>query len=145
MGVVVTRISPEEHRALARWAADCAERVLELYERDRPGDDRPRRAVQAARGWAGGGAGAGSAREAASAAQAAARATSDPAARAAARSAGHAAATADQPRRAGLAATYAATAASSASATDASAAALERRWQHARLPDRGLERVAFPA
>ena len=31
-----------QHRQLALWATDCAERVLPLFERERLGDDRPR-------------------------------------------------------------------------------------------------------
>jgi len=34
---------------LRLFACDCAERVLYLYEREFPGDDRPRRAIQVAR------------------------------------------------------------------------------------------------
>lgn len=37
------------HHLLAAWAADCAERVLSLFEEHSP-DDRPRRAI--ARAWA---------------------------------------------------------------------------------------------
>lgn len=33
-------------------AADCAEEALPIYERERPGDDRPRRAIEAARAYA---------------------------------------------------------------------------------------------
>ena len=34
------------------FAADCAEEVLYLFERERPGDDRPRKAIEAARAFA---------------------------------------------------------------------------------------------
>ena len=37
------------HSDLRLFACDCAERVLYLYEREFPGDDRPRRAIQVAR------------------------------------------------------------------------------------------------
>jgi hypothetical protein len=40
-----------DHRRLALWAADCAEHVLEHFERASPDDDRPRRAIEAARAW----------------------------------------------------------------------------------------------
>ena len=48
------------HTALETWndctarlfAADCAERVLPLFERERPHDDRPRKAIEAARAFA---------------------------------------------------------------------------------------------
>jgi hypothetical protein len=39
------------HRLLARWAADCAEHVLPLFETVQPLDPRPRRAVEQARAW----------------------------------------------------------------------------------------------
>ncbi len=38
-----------EMRYLVTLEADCAQRVLWLFEAARPGDDRPRRAIQAAR------------------------------------------------------------------------------------------------
>ena len=41
-----------DHHRLALWAADCAEHVLYLFEQERPGDDRPRRAIVLARAWA---------------------------------------------------------------------------------------------
>ncbi|HEX8297628.1 MAG TPA: hypothetical protein VF594_00595, partial [Rubricoccaceae bacterium] len=82
-------LGPDEHRLLASWAADCAERVLGFTL-----DERPRRAVDAARAWARGNTAVGLAQAAAWAAHAAARdATAAPAV-AAARAAGHAAATA---------------------------------------------------
>ena len=40
-----------DHHFLALWAADCAEHVLDLFERVRPGDDRPRHAIELARAW----------------------------------------------------------------------------------------------
>jgi hypothetical protein len=39
-------------RSARLFAADCAERVLPIFERERPGDDRPRKAVEAARAFA---------------------------------------------------------------------------------------------
>ena len=41
-----------DHHLLAFWAADCAEHVLHHFEHARPGDDRPRRAIELARAWA---------------------------------------------------------------------------------------------
>ncbi|HEX8326358.1 MAG TPA: hypothetical protein VF629_02370 [Hymenobacter sp.] len=82
-----------EHKRLAVWAADCAERVLGLFEQACPHDDRPRRAVAAARAWAQNDLTVSEARQFAFAAHAAARDAQDPAAVAAARAAGHAAAT----------------------------------------------------
>ena len=63
-------------RELRLFAADEAERVLYLFERQFPGDDRPRKAIQVARDCANGqiGVAAGAARVAARAARTAARA-----------------------------------------------------------------------
>ncbi|MEZ4620697.1 MAG: hypothetical protein R2867_35020 [Caldilineaceae bacterium] len=36
---------------LATWAADCAERVLQLFEEVSPTDERPRAAINACRMW----------------------------------------------------------------------------------------------
>jgi hypothetical protein len=44
-------LSDADHRLLALWAADCAEHVLGLFERERPDDDRPRRAIGLGRAW----------------------------------------------------------------------------------------------
>lgn len=44
----------EHHQLLARWAAECAEHVLALFETVQPGDARPRDAIVAARAWADG-------------------------------------------------------------------------------------------
>ena len=41
-----------EHKLLAIWAADCAERVLPLFEQVQPKDDRPRKAIEKCRTWA---------------------------------------------------------------------------------------------
>jgi len=41
-----------DHHRLALWAADCAEHVLHHFEAARPGDDRPRRAIEMGRAWA---------------------------------------------------------------------------------------------
>lgn len=39
----------KNRRIISLFAADCAERVLPIFERDRPDDDRPRRAIVVAR------------------------------------------------------------------------------------------------
>ena len=90
-----------DQKALALWAADCAERALPFFEKEYPHDDRPRKAIQAARAWARGEITVGQARASAFAAHAAARDAARnrhpaacAAAVAAARAAGHAAATA---------------------------------------------------
>lgn len=144
MGKIAVRLDTDQHHALARWAAECAEHVLPVFEGACPGDDRPRRAVEAARAWAAGELSALAARDTAFAAHDAARQASDAGAQAAARAAAHAAATGHVAGHAAHAATYAATAASCADPADPAAAAEERQWQLHRLP-RGLGRVAFPA
>jgi hypothetical protein len=44
-------LTDADHRLLALWAAECAEHVLPLFERERPEDARPRRAIELARVW----------------------------------------------------------------------------------------------
>jgi len=80
----------ESHKILARWGADCAKRVLPLFEREND-DPRPRLAIEAVRAWARGQVKAGIAMKASLAAHAAARDACDPSAIAAARAAGQAA------------------------------------------------------
>ena len=125
------------HRILAVWAADCAERALPYFERRHPGDDRPRKAIQAARAWARTGVfRMADVRNISLAAHAAAREVEkDDAARSAARAAGQAMATAHVPRHAIAAAIYAATAfRDAADDPDAEAATLkERNWQFRHL------------
>lgn len=133
----------EDHEALALWAADCAERVLTLFEQVHPTDDRPRLAIEAARAWASGQLPMTEAGAAASAAHKAAREAEHPAARSAARAAGHAAATAQVVTHAPHAAAYAAKAATQAS-EDEMAMVEERDWQYRRLPDH-LRAKVFPA
>jgi hypothetical protein len=40
-----------DHRTLAIWAAECAERVLPLFEKENPEDGRPRQAIVKLREW----------------------------------------------------------------------------------------------
>lgn len=47
-------LSMESLRALADWAANCAERSLEVYEAQSHGDARPRAAIESSRAFAGG-------------------------------------------------------------------------------------------
>ena len=110
---------------LALWAADCAERVLPLFEKQHPQDDRPRQAIEAARAWVRGQIQCGAARNAAVAAHAAARNSDDEAARAVARASGHAAGTAHMAGHARHAAAYALKAAGKTKECD---------WQFRRLP-----------
>lgn len=44
-------VSNEDHQALVLWAADCAQRILACFERERPEDDRPQKALEAGRVW----------------------------------------------------------------------------------------------
>lgn len=81
-------------RAIGGWAADCAERVLPLFEACAPADPRPRAALEGIRAFARGGKRAARLRTLAIAANAAARDVREPAAAAAARAAGLAAASA---------------------------------------------------
>lgn len=130
---------------LALWAALCAERVLPQFERACPGDDRPRRAIVAARAWVRGELPVAEARARALLAHAAARATLDVAARAAARAAGHAAATAHASGHARHAAACAAAAVAAASNGSALTARLEEcEWQARQLPPH-LRAAALPA
>ncbi|WP_369824826.1 putative immunity protein [Cellulosimicrobium sp. KWT-B] len=44
-------LTDEHHHQIARWAVDCAEHVLPIFERARPHDTRPRDALDVARAW----------------------------------------------------------------------------------------------
>ena len=83
----------KRHQLLATWAADCAEHVLPLFEKE-SFDDRPRKAIEVIRAWVRGEVAVGAAQKAAYAAHAAAKEAKSPAAIAAARSTGQAVATA---------------------------------------------------
>ncbi|HEX6141044.1 MAG TPA: hypothetical protein VF013_11375 [Candidatus Limnocylindria bacterium] len=124
-----------DHHLLASWAADCAEHVLHHFERARPGDVRPRRAIELARAWARGEVGMTEARTAAGHANAAARDLAG-AARHAAYAAAQAAAVAHVAAHELGAAAYAVKAARAAAAQPSSeeAGREECRWQRARLP-----------
>lgn len=131
------RYSKEDQKTMAAWAADCAERVLPLFEDACPDDDRPRRAIEECRAWVRTGvftmAGI---RGASLAAHAAARdAKENDAARFAARAAGQAVATAHVPQHAFGSAYYALKAVAAANQADAeTAVARERAWQLRGLP-----------
>jgi hypothetical protein len=45
------KYSREDQRSLATWAANCAERVLPIFEKACPKDDRPRKAIEECRTW----------------------------------------------------------------------------------------------
>ena len=46
----LVRVCPDGKRIAVEFAADCAERVLPIWEARYPDDDRPRKAIEAARG-----------------------------------------------------------------------------------------------
>src|SRR3954471_13938514 len=45
-------LSQADRRIVALWAADCAERVIGLFEAEAPGDGRPREAIARTRAFA---------------------------------------------------------------------------------------------
>jgi Imm-5 like putative immunity protein len=122
-------LSEADRRIIAVWAADCAERVLGLFEVEAPWDSRPRDAIARTRAFARGEldvageirrrfAGGGAARE-----------VSSPAAVAAARAAGQAASVSHMGAHALGAAAYAAKAAGLAAPDQLDAVSQEIRWQ----------------
>ena len=157
-------LSEEDRRLVGVWAADCAERVLPLFEAKAPSDTRPRQAIEGIRAFALEGKRTGRLRSLAWAAYAAAREVGDPVATAAARAAGLAAATAylhalATPHQANHVlgpATYGARARELAAVDDPSVGAEEIRWaiEHAspavravvrRMPVRGPGRSRLGA
>jgi len=130
-----------DHRTLAVWAMDCAERVLPYFEEKYPEDHRPRNAIDALQAWINTGVfKMADIRKASLASHAAAREVREEnAARSAARAAGQAVATAHVPTHSIGAANYALQAihrASSSSDADA-AVAKERHWQYQHLLELG--------
>ncbi len=134
------RLDVQDHRLLAIWASDCAKHVLPYFEGIYPEDNRPRKAIEAARAWVHGDLPVVEARKAAFASHAAARDAKNVAAQAAARAAGHAAATAHVADHARHAVAYAVKAVSAAGGDGKP----ERDWQYRRLPEH-LRSFAFPA
>jgi hypothetical protein len=128
-------LTDDDHRLLALWAADCAQHVLHHFEQARPGDDRPRRAIELGRAWARGEVTWWDARAAGGHANAAARDLRG-AARHAAHAAGQAAAVGHVAAHELGAAAYAIRAAQAAAADGAreEAGRIECRWQRAGLP-----------
>jgi hypothetical protein len=120
-----------EHHELTLWAADCAERVLPIFEVECPNDLRPRQAIEAARLWQRGSLAMMDARKLAFACHAAARQSISKAAVASARAAGHAAATAHVVTHAPHAANYARKAKAAAGENPD----FERQWQLDQLPE----------
>jgi hypothetical protein len=130
---LIRRVKAWNKTNLRLFAADCAEHVLHLFETAHPNDDRPRKAIAAARAFARGEINDAARVAARVAARAAARAAAGDAARAAAWAAA-AAASADACVAAWDAAAWvAARAAAWAAARDAAAWDAERKWQNALL------------
>lgn len=123
---------------MATWAADCAGRVLPLFEKAYPEDERPRRAIEACRAWVRTGVfHMDEIRRASLAAHAAAReAKENKAACFAARAAGQAVATAHVPQHAYGGAYYALKAVAAANPANAGEEiAKELNWQSQHLPE----------
>jgi hypothetical protein len=136
-------LQDDDHRLLAMWAADCAQHVLHHFERARPGDDRPRRAIDLGRAWARGEIAWAVARTAAGHANGAARDLSG-APRHAAYAAGQAAAVGHVAAHELGAAAYAVKAARAAASSDGERVDAGRRecqWQRDQLPDEIRELV----
>jgi hypothetical protein len=121
-------LSEADRRIVAVWAADCAERVLGLFEAEAPGDSRPRDAIARLRAFARGELGVAEARRR-FVAHAAAREVSAPAAVAAARAAGQAASVPHMGAHALGAAAYATKAAGLAAVDRREAVLAEIGWQ----------------
>jgi hypothetical protein len=127
-------LSESDRRLVAAWAADCAERVLPLFEREAPGDERPRDGIARARAFARGELDAAREIRRRFVAGRAAQGVSSPAARAAAWSAGQASGVAHMGAHALGAAAYAAKAAALAASHPgeggaAAGGAAEIAWQ----------------
>jgi hypothetical protein len=122
-------LSQADRRTVAVWAADCAERVLGLFESEAPGDSRPREAIARTRAFARGELDGAREIRRRFVGQGAAREVSAPAAVAAARAAGQAAAVAHMGAHALGAAAYAAKAAGLATPGRPQAVSTEIRWQ----------------
>lgn len=88
------KLTVQDRRELVEWTIACAERMLPLFLAERPHDERPQQALDAARAFVHGRMSVEDVRETAFAAHAAAREADDPSALAAARVCGQAAAVA---------------------------------------------------
>jgi immunity protein 5 of polymorphic toxin system len=139
-------LSEDDRRIVAAWAADCAERVLGLFEAEAPEDRRPREAIERTRAFARGERDVATEIRRRFAGGGAARDVGTPAASAAARAAGQAAAVAHMGAHALGAAAYAATAAGLAAPDQDVAVAREIQWQlsHMSAPVRDALRQLPP-
>lgn len=122
-------LSERDRRIVAAWAADCAERVLWLFEAEAPEDRRPRDAIARTRAFARGELDVAEEIRRRFASGGAAGDVRAPAAASAARAAGQAAAVAHMGAHALGAAAYAAKAAALAAPDQHVAVAQEIHWQ----------------
>lgn len=122
-------LSEADRRIIAVWAADCAERVLGLFEAEAPGDSRPRDGVERMRAFGRGELDLAEEIRHRFAGGAAAREVSSPAAAAAARAAGQAAAIPHMGAHALGAAAYTAKAVGLVAPDQAEAVSQEIHWQ----------------
>ncbi len=122
-------LSAADRRVVAAWAADCAERVLGLFETEAPGDSRPREAIARTRAFARGELSVAEEIRSRFENGGAPHKVSAPAAAAAARAAGQAAAIPHMGAHALGAAAYAANAAGLAAPERPDAVSEEIRWQ----------------
>lgn len=129
-------LSDDHHRLLAAWALECANHVLANFEQERPGDPRPREALEVCRAWIRGEVRMAEAHRAAFVANAAGRGLPDRA-RFAALSAGQAVAVAHVAAHDLGAAAYALRSAQAAAATG--------RGEHARVTELKWQREQIPA
>jgi hypothetical protein len=126
-------LSEADRRLVAAWAADCAERVLGVFEAEAPTDDRPRDASERTRAVARGALDAAGEIRRRFVAGRAAQSVSSPGAVAAARAATQAASVAHMGAHALGAAAYAAKAAGLVAPDQQSAVDDEISWQLGRL------------
>ena len=122
-------LSEADRRVVATWAADCAERVLVLFEAEAPTDGRPRDAIARTRAFAQGELDAAGEIRRRFIAGRAAHAVTSPAAVAAAKAAGQASGVAHMGAHALGAAAYAAKAAGLAAPDQPTAVSGEISWQ----------------
>ena len=139
-------LSEADRRIVAVWAADCAERVLGLFEAEAPGDSRPRDAIARTRAFARGELGVAGEIRRRFVGAAAAREVLAPQAVAAARAAGQAAAVPHMCAHALGAASYAAKAVGLAAPDRLEAVSEEIQWQlgHMSVPVRAALRQLPP-
>lgn len=127
-------LSEGDRRLVAAWAADCAERVVGLFEAEAPTDGRPRAAIARARAFARGELDTSGEIRRRFVGGVPAQELGSPAAAAAARSAGQAVAVCHMGAHALGAAAYAVEAVSRANPGRPGVADDEARWQLAHMP-----------